>query len=125
MYQVSKLYPLEPNQEYFGALTHKLCKSQLQVEFLDLPGENIPPQDAGVDAVVSTFPLCTIPGVVEAIQRIEHGIVPDPAVQNWQRRTQRRFRWASKGCHLPRHIPRVISDGGFPIEPMEVGSGST
>ena len=50
--------------------------TNLEVEFLDLPGESIPLADMSVDTVVSTFTLCTIPGVVEAIQGLRKVLKP-------------------------------------------------
>ena len=41
--------------------------TKLDIKFLDLPGERIPLEDGVVDTVVSTFTLCTIPGVAEAL----------------------------------------------------------
>src|SRR5437016_8766604 len=76
-------------------------RTQLDIEFLDLPGERIPLADASVDTVVSTFTLCTIPGVVEALQGIgrvlkpdgkliffEHGLSPDRRGRRWQERSE-------------------------------------
>lgn len=51
-------------------------RTGLEIEFLDLPGEPIPLGDASVDTVVSTFTLCTIPGVVEAIQGVRRVLKP-------------------------------------------------
>jgi ubiquinone/menaquinone biosynthesis C-methylase UbiE len=88
--------------------------------------------DASVYTVVSTFTLCTIPGVVEAIQGVrrvlkpggkliffEHGLSPDPTVQRWQKRSEPLFRWAFEGCHVTRDIPSLIKAGGFKIEQMD------
>jgi ubiquinone/menaquinone biosynthesis C-methylase UbiE len=99
---------------------------QLNVEFLDMPGECIPLADASADTAVSTFTMCTIPGVEEAIRGIsrvlrregqfiffEHGLAPDPQVQGWQRRTEPLFKWAFEGCHMTRHIPSLLKDAGF------------
>ncbi|PYX67577.1 MAG: hypothetical protein DMG78_27385 [Acidobacteria bacterium] len=106
----------------------------MDIEFLDLPGEGIPLADASIDTVVSTFTLCTIPGVVEAIQGIrrvlrpggkliffEHGLSPDPTVCRWQERSEPIFRWAFEGCHVTRDIPSLIGKGGFNIEGMDAG----
>ena len=109
-------------------------RTQLDIEFLDLPGERIPLADASIDTVLSTFTLCTIPGVVEAIQGIgrvlrpggkliffEHGLSPDPPVRLWQKRSEPLFRWAFEGCHVTRDIPSLIGKGGFSIEQMDAG----
>jgi len=50
--------------------------TKLDVEFLDLPGEKIPLPDASVDTIVSTFNLCTIPGVADAIRGLARVIRP-------------------------------------------------
>ena len=107
-------------------------RTKLDIEFLDLPGERIPLADGSVDTVVSTFTLCTIPGVVEAIRGIgrvlkpggkfiffEHGLSPDPPVRRWQERTEPFFQWAFEGCHVTRDIPLLIKQGGFKIEQMD------
>jgi SAM-dependent methyltransferase len=70
----------------------------LRIEFLDLPGERIPLGNGSVDTVVSTFTLCTVSGVTEALHGVgrvlrpggkfiffEHRLSPDPHVQRWQR----------------------------------------
>ena len=61
--KVSRLYALEPNPEMVRLAESRRQGTRLDVEFLGLPGERIPLADASVDTVVSTFTLCTIPGV--------------------------------------------------------------
>src|SRR6267154_2191882 len=130
--KVSKLYALEPNPGMLRLADRQRRQTALEVEFLDLPGERIPLADMSVDTVVSTFTLCTIPGVVEAIQGLrrvlkpggkfiffEHGLSPDSAVQSWQRRTEPLFQWAFEGCHVTRNIPALIIEAGLKIEQMD------
>ena len=132
--KVKKIYALEPNPGMRRRAAKERQAHQLDVEFLDLPGERIPLQDESVDTVVSTFTLCTIPGVVDAIRGVarvlkpdgqfiffEHGLAPEPSVQVWQKRTEPLFRWAFEGCHVTRPIPTLISDAGFKIEQMDSG----
>jgi ubiquinone/menaquinone biosynthesis C-methylase UbiE len=130
--RVSKVYALEPNPGMIRRAEQQRRRTQLDVEFLDLPGERIPLADGSVDTVVSTFTLCTIPGVAEAIRGIgrvlrpggqfiffEHGLSPDPRVRRWQERTEPLFQWAFEGCHVTRDIPSLIKTGGFKIEQMD------
>jgi SAM-dependent methyltransferase len=130
--KVSKVYALEPNPGMIRRAERQRRRAKLDIEFLDLPGERIPLAESSVDTVVSTFTLCTIPGVVDAIQGIarvlkpggkfiffEHGLAPDPPVRRWQERTDPLFQWAFEGCHVTRDIPSLIGQGGFKIEQMD------
>lgn len=87
-----------------------------------------------METVVSTFSLCTIPGVVQAIAGVgrvlkpggkfiffEHGLAPEPSVQRWQKRTEPLFRWVFEGCHVTRDIPDLVRKGGFTIEQIDAG----
>jgi len=68
--RVSKIFALEPNPGMIRRAEEQGRRTKLDIEFLDLPGERIPLPDSSVDTVVSTFTLCTILGVVDAIQGI-------------------------------------------------------
>lgn len=132
--KVTKVYALEPNPGMLRRAEEQRRKTRLDVEFLDLPGERIPLADASVDTVVSTFSLCTIPGVVQAIAGVgrvlkpggkfiffEHGLAPEPSVQRWQKRTEPLFRFVFEGCHVTRDIPDLVRKGGFTIEQIDAG----
>lgn len=132
--RVNKLFALEPNRGMRRRAEEQRRIAQIEIEFLDLPGERIPLADASVDTVVSTLTLCTIPGVVEALQGIrrvlrpdgkliflEHGLAPDAEVVRWQRRLDSLWGRAFGGCHLTRNVPSLIEDGCFRIERMEQG----
>lgn len=132
--KVSKIYALEPNPGMVVRAENQRRRTELDVEFLGLPGERIPLPDGSVDTVVSTFTLCTIPGVADAIRGIarvlqpdgqflffEHGLSPDIRVRRWQERTEPFFQWAFEGCHVTRDIPALIKKGGFRVERMETG----
>jgi len=130
--RVTKLYALEPNPGMIRMAEQQRRTSELSIEFVDLPGERLPLQDNTVDTVVSTFTLCTIPGVSQAIQGLrrvlrpegkfiffEHGLSPDSDVSRWQRRIEPFFQWAFEGCHVTRDIPILIKEAGFEIEQMD------
>lgn len=132
--KVNKVYALEPNPGMRRLAEEQRRQTRLDIDFIDLPGERIPLMEASVDTVVSTFTLCTISGVVDAIQGIgrvvkpdgkfiffEHGQSPDLRVQHWQRRSEPLFRWAFEGCHVTRDIPSLIRKGGFKIQHVEEG----
>jgi len=130
--RVCKVYALEPNPGMIRLAERHRRPTELDVEFLDLPGERIPLEEDSIDTVVSTFTLCTIPGVVEAIQGLgrvlrpggkliffEHGLSPDPQIRRWQEWWEPIPYRMFQGCHLTRDIPSLIIQGGFQIEQME------
>jgi ubiquinone/menaquinone biosynthesis C-methylase UbiE len=130
--KVNKLYALEPNPGMIRLAKRRLYPTNLDVEFLDLPGERVPMADATVDTVVSTFTLCTIPGVLDAVRGLrrilkpggkfiffEHGLSPDPKVRRWQKWSEPIPYWVFSGCHVTRDIPALVAQGGFRIEQME------
>jgi ubiquinone/menaquinone biosynthesis C-methylase UbiE len=132
--RVNKLYALEPNPGMRRLAERQRHRTKLKVEFLDLPGERLPLEAAIVDTVVSTFTLCTIPGIVEALRGLDRvlrpdgkliffelGLSPDPAVQRWQKRLEPVHQWLFQGLYLTRDIPSLIRRGGFQIEQIETG----
>ena len=132
--KVNKLYALEPNPGMIRLAGKQQRKTRLNIEFIDLPGERIPLEDDTIDTVVSTFTLCTIPGIKDAIQGIarvmkpdgkliffELGLSPDIAVQHRQKQLEPAHRWLFQGLYLTRDIPSLITEGGFQIVQMEMG----
>jgi len=132
--RVSKLFALEPNSGMIRLAKRQQHGKELNIEFLDLPGERIPLEGGTVDTVVSTFTLCTIPGIVEVIQGLglvlrprgkliffELGLSPDPVVQRWQMRLEPVYHWLFQGLYLTRNIPALLEQGGFQIEQVDTG----
>lgn len=132
--RTTKILALEPNPGMRRLAQRERARTPIDVAFLDLPGERIPLGDSAVDTVLSTFTLCTIPAVGEAIDEVrrvlkpggrlifvEHGLSPDPRIRRWQRWTEPIPHWLFEGCHVTRDIPALIEAGGFRIDDMEKG----
>jgi len=111
--KVGKVFALEPNPGMLHLAAEARLRIKIDVEFLDLPGERIPLGESTIDTVVSTFTMCTIPGVAEALRKVarvlkpggqliffEHGLAPDPQVRRWQVRVEPFFKLAFAGCHV-------------------------
>lgn len=110
----------------------RVAASPVPVEYIGLDGENLPLEDASVDHVLTTWTLCTIPGVDRALTEmrrvlrpggalhfIEHGRAPDPQVARWQDRLTPIQRRMFGGCHLNRRIDELIATAGFEVERLE------
>lgn len=132
--KVSKLYALEPNPGMIRLAKSQLHQMILNVEFLDLRGEQIPLNNETIDTVVSTFTLCTIPKVEDALRGIkrvlkpsgkliffEIGLSPDHQIRRWQKLFEPIAQMAFEGLLLTRDIPSLIIQSGFHIEEVETG----
>ena len=131
---IIKLYALEPNPEMLRLAREQQKEHELDIEYLNCPGERIPLDDNSIDTVVSTFTLCTIADVRDAISEIrrvlkpggqfifiELGRSPDLSVQDWQRLLEPVVHWMYAGLHITRDIPYLIMEGGLKIEQMDKG----
>ena len=132
--RVTKLYALEPNPGMIRLAQEQGQGLDLNIEYLDLPGERIPLDSGTVDTAVSTFTLCTIDAVQDALREIrrvlqpggrllfiELGRSPDLSVQRRQTQLEPLVHWMYAGLHITRDIPGIIADTGFKIEQIDEG----
>lgn len=126
--RVRKIWGLEPSEGMRRKAQPTVDSSDLDVEFIDLPGEEIPLESNSVDTVLVTYSLCTIPDTVAALEGMrrvlkpggrllycEHGIAPDEGVRRWQHRLNSPWGRIAGGCNLNRNIPSLIEQGGFEL----------
>lgn len=130
--QVEMVYGLEPSEGMRRKAQTNLARSPVRVEWLGLPGEEIPLEDQSVDTVLLTFTLCTIPDWNAALQQmrrvlkpggellfLEHGESPDDSIRKWQNRITPGWKKLAGGCHLNRNIADLIRHAGFEIVELE------
>lgn len=126
--KVAKIWALEPSEGMRAKAKPQVDASSLDIEFIDLPGEQIPLEADSADTVLVTYSLCTIPDALlalEGIRRVlkpggrllfcEHGKAPDEKVLRWQNRLNPAWQKIAGGCHLNRDIPALLAAAGFRI----------
>ena len=130
--RVERLIGLDPSEKSWELAGKRAAHLEFDVEFIGLPGEQIPLEDGSVDTVLVTFSLCTIPDPVAALHGMarvlrpggslifcEHGKAPDANVCQWQDRINPIWRRIAGGCHVNRDIPQLLKVGGFDVVDME------
>lgn len=130
--KVEKLWGLEPSEGMRQKARPRVEAAPFELEWLGLPGEEIPLDDNSADTIVLTYTLCTIPDTLAAVKQMrrvlkpggkllfsEHGKAPDEAVQRWQDRINPAWKKMAGGCNINRDIPQLLEQGGFNIRQME------
>jgi len=130
--KVRKIWGLEPSAGMRKKARRQLEASPLEVELIDLPGEEIPLQADSADTVLVTYSLCTIPDAISALEGMrrvlkpggqllfcEHGKSPDANVRRWQDRLNPAWHAIAGGCNMNRDIPALIETAGFRIKSDE------
>lgn len=130
--KVTKVWGLDPSLEMTRMAERIAGAVRFDVEFISLPGDEIPLADDSVDTVLVTYTLCTIPETILALRQMrrvlrsdgelifcEHGAAPDANVRRWQNRLTPLWRRLGGGCHLNRPIPALIEAGGFRITSLD------
>ncbi|MBI2221716.1 MAG: class I SAM-dependent methyltransferase [Acidobacteria bacterium] len=92
--RVAKVWGLDPSPEMTRMAEQAARSLRFEVEFIGLPGDEIPLEDKSVDTVLVTYTLCTIPDTTPALRQMsrvlrpggelifcEHGAAPDASVR--------------------------------------------
>lgn len=126
--QVDRLYALDPSLLGRRLAQPRIEAAPFPVEFVELEDHRFALPDQSVDAVVSTWTLCTIPDPVAALREIlrvlksdgryyflEHGLSPERRVARFQQLWNPIQKTIGGGCHVNRKIDRLILDSGLHI----------
>ena len=130
---VTRIAAVEPADLGWKLAAKRLRASRVPVERSGLDGQTLPFDDDSFDAALSTWTMCTIPDIEQALGEIrrvlkpggklrfvEHGLAPDEGVRRWQHRLEPVQKRVFGGCHLTREIPVLIREAGFEIEELDV-----
>ena len=130
--KVTKIWGLDPAPEMTHMARQVAASMPFEVEFIGLPGDEIPLENNSVDTVVVTYTLCTIADTAAALRQMgrvlrpggelifcEHGAAPDANVRRWQDRLNPVWKRLGGGCNLNRPIPALIEAGGFRISSLD------
>jgi ubiquinone/menaquinone biosynthesis C-methylase UbiE len=129
---VRKLTTVDPNSGMHLLARKRIKESKIPVDQRVLSGERLPFEDDTFDCVVSTFTLCSIVGVGEALGELhrvlkpgarflflEHGLSPEPSVQKWQHRLNWLEMRLANGCRLDRDIRSLVTAHPFSLEQID------
>jgi ubiquinone/menaquinone biosynthesis C-methylase UbiE len=123
---VRKITAVDPNTGMSRRAGRRIKRAGIEVEQRLLSGERLPFEGGAFDCVVSTFTLCSIEDVSQALREVyrvlkaggkflflEHGISPHLNVQKWQRRLNGLQMRLADGCHLDRAVRALITAQPF------------
>lgn len=129
---VTAVLAVEPSAVARRLAAGREAASPVPVRHVGLDGASLPVPDASADTVVSTFTLCTIPDVEQALREVrrvlraegrflflEHGLAPDERTRRWQRRLDPLQQRLFAGCHLDRAVDVLVAQAGLRVTALE------
>jgi ubiquinone/menaquinone biosynthesis C-methylase UbiE len=129
---ITKVIAVDPATAGRKLAAKRVSASSVPVEYVGLDGQALPLESEGVDHVLTTWTLCSIPDVQRALREIrrvlrpggtfhfvEHGRSPDPTVATWQDRLTPMQRRIAGGCHLNRPIGELVAESGLELGPLD------
>lgn len=125
---VTKFYALDPSVSLHELAKQNIEKVSFLVEHIQASAEKIPLPDSSVDAVVSTWTMCSIPDIDAALGEvrrvlkpegkfafIEHGKSPKIFWQTLQNIITPISKLFTGGCNLNREMDKLIAQNGLQI----------
>lgn len=130
--EVTSVDAVEPSDLGWARSDARRSAAIVPIARTGLDGQRLAADDASYDAVLSTFTLCTIPDVAQALAEVrrvlrpggglfflEHGRAPDARVAAWQRRLEPTQRVVFGGCHLTRDTPALVREAGLVVDELD------
>lgn len=120
---IHKIITVDVNPGIHALAQKRIQASSITVDHYILSGENLPMADHTFNSVVSTWTLCSIENVEQALKEIyrvlkpggrfffiEHGLSNEPNVQVWQNRLTPLQKIIAGGCQLNRNIRQILEN---------------
>jgi ubiquinone/menaquinone biosynthesis C-methylase UbiE len=120
---IQKIIAVDANPGVNALAQKQIQASSITVDYRVLNGENLPMADNTFDSVVSTWTLCSIANVEQALQEIyrvlkpggrfffvEHGLSNEPQIQVWQNQLTPLQKVIADGCHFNRNIRQLVKN---------------
>lgn len=125
---VKHIIGIDVNEGMLKQAKKKIAESKIKVEIIHQSSETLLFEDNSIDAVVSTYTLCSIKNIDSALKEIyrvlkpngkyyflEHGLADKPFTQKLQHLLNPIQNIWADGCNLNRNIKSLILDAGFKI----------
>lgn len=130
--EVRRICAVDPATFGRRLAARRLAACSKTVQYTGLAANAIDLAADTVDCALSTWTLCTIPGLPGALHEImrvlkpggpfhflEHGLSPDAGVAGWQRRLDPLQKRLAGGCRLTVPIADRLAEAGFAVERLE------
>jgi ubiquinone/menaquinone biosynthesis C-methylase UbiE len=130
---VTGVAAIEPSDLSWRLANDRVAAAAVPVNRSGLDGQSLPFDDGSFDVALSTWTLCTIPDVTDALKEVrrvlrpggrlhflEHGLAPDERVRRWLRRLDPLQQRIAGGCHFTRPIADLVKAAGFTITELEL-----
>jgi ubiquinone/menaquinone biosynthesis C-methylase UbiE len=117
-----RITTVDPNVGMHRLAQRRIQQTGIEVDQRVLSSERLPFKETTFDCVVSTFTLCSVADVNQALSEVfrvlkptgrflflEHGLSPEPAVQKWQHRLNWLQMRLGDGCRLDRNMKQLVA----------------
>ena len=123
---VKRIIGVDTNNGMLMQSQKKISNGRFQIELINQSSELLPFADNSINAVLSTYTLCSIKDINAALKEIyrvlkpgakyyflEHGLADNPRTQKWQHRLNPLQNIWADGCNLNRDMKSLIVNAGF------------
>ena len=127
--EVARVTGVDPNVGMMRLAARRVDATTIPVTAMIADAANLPLADESFDIAVSTWTMCSIADLPEALREIhrvlrpggrllfvEHGLSPTRRLAAWQHRLTPINRRLAEGCHLDRDIERIVSESPLEME---------